>query len=258
MPILSASIVPNITLLVPNVGQDNLLAYNQTVLAYQDLADKIKEQDIETVVIISSRGLMPDNGLAINLHNHFQINFEEFGDLATKLSIASDLELINELKSNLNNVSLVSLNPLDYGSSVPLVYFLQALPHLQIVTIYPSAQGLYKQSELGAQLAQVLYNHSKRIALIASNNLSSRLVGSPLGYLPQAKGYDKKIINGLEKNDFKFLFGLKPEEIIEYYDQGLAPLAMLAGAVADFKKTVKTVSYEYPQGLGSAIINFEF
>ena len=260
MPILSASIVPNLSLLVPGVGQANLLTYRQTVTAYQNLAQKIKRLGIETVVIVSNRGVTPENGLAINLHHKFNLNFEEFGDLATKLNCASDLELIAMIKNQLEAVmpvSMLSLNPLDYGAAVPLVYLLSA-KKVNVLTIYPSSQGLYHQSELGRQLGAIIHNSPKRVALLASANLSSHLADSPLGYLPQAKGYDKKIIKGFETNNFKYLFSLKNEDVAQYYDQSLAPLGILAGATAEFKKTVKTVSYEHPQGLGLAVVDFEF
>jgi len=260
MPLITAALVPNLSLLAPGVTKDSLLTYGQTLSAYQELADSLQKQKIETIVIMSNRGLSPELGMAINVQPKFNINFEEFGDFATKLVVDNDLALVDHLQNNLSQapLSMLSLVPLDYGSAVPMVYFLQSNPKLKVVPIYPSNQSLYKQSELGASLGQILHSSSERVALIASVNLSSRLASSPLGYLPKAKGYDKKIINGLETHDYRFLYGLLAEEISTYYEQGLAPLAMLAGAITRFKKTVKTLSYEHPQGLGAALLEVKF
>lgn len=260
MPILAAALVPNLTLLVPNVAQDQLLTYSQTVSAYQDLARHLKDQQVETVVIISSRGITAPTGLAINLHPEFKISFEAFGDLATELSAYNNFALIDHLKQGLGTefpLSMLSLAELDYGSAVPLVYFLDQIPKLKVVTIYPSAQGLYTQSELGAQISAIIHAHPNRTALIASSNLSSRLADSPLGYLAPARGHDKQIINGFETDDYRFLHNFPAEDINTYYEQGLSAIAMFSGAINRFHKTVKLASYEHPQGLGAAIIRVD-
>lgn len=262
MPILTAAIVPNLTLLVPGVGQEQLLDYAQTVQSYQHIAATLVEHQVDTVVIISNRGASPEHGLAVNVHPEFKINFEAFGDLATKLHVYNNFAILDELKRGLGlgfPLSMISLPGLDYGSAVPLVYFLDQLPKLNVVTIYPSSEaGLYSQSELGAKISRIIHSHPARTALIASSNFSSRLADSPLGHLAPARGHDKKIIHGFETSDHQFLYNFPVEDINTYYEQGLSTLAMFAGAIDRFHKQVETLSYEHPQGLGTAVINVDF
>jgi len=261
MPIITAALVPNLTLLVPGVGKENALAYPETLRAYHDLAKKLQDLEIETVVIISSRGSSVTSGLLINLLPSFDINFEEFADLATRFQVEADINSISILDQYLKNqlsLSLVSLNPLDYGTAVPLSFFLPKLPHLKVVPIYVSNQALSQQFVYGEKLLEALQQSPKRIALLASANLTHRLSKSPAGPLPKAKGYDKKIIHGLLKNDNQFLLSFSETEAKEYYEFGLSCLALLAGAISPMKKTTEVACYEHGLGLAVAIVNFDF
>jgi aromatic ring-opening dioxygenase LigB subunit len=261
MPIVCAAVVPNLTLLIPSVGKETASLFTQTTQAYLSLAERLSNRKVETLVILSGRGLSASASLAINLGPKFDINFQEFGDFASKQSLACDLKLLQAIKQPLTDktsLSLLSLNPLDYGSAVPALLLSAHQRAFKVLPFYPADISLNMQYQLGLSLAQILHSSHRNIALLASANFSHRLSQSPAGYLPKAKGYDKKIINAFESGDYKFLLNLSSADIKEYYEFGLSPLAMMAGAVNSFQKKVKVLSYEHHLGLACAVINFEF
>lgn len=261
MPLVNASIVPNLSLLIANVSRENSTLFTNTLNAYAKLSTHLSEVQAESLVIISGRGLTGSLHHALNVSPVFDIDFQEFGDLVTKEDLDCDLSLLSDIHQDLDAQlpsSLLSINKLDYGSAVPSILLNASKKKLRVLPIYPASIKLHQLFKDGTTLAHILHQSPRRIALIASANFSHRLSHSLVGYLPKAKGYDKKIINSFETDDFKFLLNFEEAEISEYYEYGLAPLAMMAGALKKFHHKMKLLSYEHPLGQASAVINFEF
>jgi aromatic ring-opening dioxygenase LigB subunit len=260
MSLSLTAFVPHSPMLVPTVGKSNTLALSATAKAYEKLIQDLVDKKIETIIFISPLGIVHENSYTLNLEPTFNCNFEDFGDLATKFEATGDLELAHELKASLFNnhrIQLTSVNPLDYGSSVPLFFIKEKLPKIKILPLYPANAELKDLFAFGQDLKHAVELSSKRIAVIASGSLSQRLSKiSPAGYSPKARGWDKKIIKALLDRENKII--LKQDTAIreEVKELGLSPLAIILGCLDEIKTTPKQLSYEYPFGVGLLVFEF--
>lgn len=261
MSIILAAVLPHSPMLIPNVGKEHREKLKQTITAYEKLAEELAAEDVETLVIISSQGLKLQEAFAINLSPEFDCRFEEFADLITRMDVHGDLDLGQQIKSNLETkakVQIISEEVLDYGSAVPFYLLAHQAPKTKILPIYTSDLSLQEHYEFGKLLKRELNLTGKKIAVIASADLSHKLSeDSPAGYSPRAKKFDQKIIDCLIKHKTQEILNLDPELLQEVDESCSKSLAMLVGIMDDLKKTAKLLSYEAPFGVGYAVIKYE-
>ncbi|MFH0840603.1 MAG: AmmeMemoRadiSam system protein B [bacterium] len=261
MSIVFSAVLPHSPILIPNVGKENREKLKQTATAYEKLAEELVEADVETIVVISSQGLKLKEAFAINIAVEFDCRFEEFADLITKLVVSGDVNLGQQIKSNLETkarVQIISEEVLDYGSAIPFYLLAQKAPKIKILPIYTSNLGLQEHYEFGKLLKHELNLTERKIAVIASADLSHKLSeDSPAGYSPRAKKFDQKIIDCLTKDKTQDILNLDPELLKEVDESCSKSIAMLIGVMNDLKKTAKLMSYEAPFGVGYAVIKYE-
>ncbi len=260
MSLSIAAFAPNSPLLLPPIGKNNLAALRATTEAYDELIQTLVDQKIETIVLISPLGIIHKDSFTINLEPTFHCNFENFGDFATKFEVAGDVELAYQLKNALtpkHRLQLTSVNPLDYGSAVPLFFIKQKLPKIKALPLYPSNGKLKDLFAFGQTLRHELELSPKKIAVIASGSLSARLSKlSPAGYSLKARGWDKTIIKALLANQSSEILKQDRKTREEVLESGLNSLAPLLGCLAEIKTTPKQLSYEHPFGVGLLVLEF--
>jgi len=247
-------------MLLPTVGKNNISLTAATIEAYKKLARDLADKKIETIILVSPLGIIHDNCFTLNVEPIFNCNFEIFGDLSTKFEVAGDVELAHELKKALDtkySLQLSSINPLDYGSGVPMFFIKQTLPKVKIVPIYPANDQLTNLFAFGQSLKHEIEISSKKIAVIASGSLSQCLSKlSPAGYSPKARAWDKKIIKAIEQKQNRLI--LEQDESIrqEVKEAGLNSLSALLGCFDNIDHQTKLLSYEYPFGVGLLVFEF--
>lgn len=262
MSVVFSAIASHSPLLIPQIGKENIVKCQQTVAAYQKLADSLKQADPDTIVVFSPHGLVLPEAFSVNMSAEFEINFAEFGDWSDKLKISGDLELASRLKQALEakaQLQAMSESVLDSGSAVPLFLLAKACPQAKILPLYPAQLSLAEHFNFGQLLRKELANSSKKIAIIASADLSHCLTRqAPAGYSPKAKKFDKKVLKALEDNQSQEILNLDPQLIEEVNESGLRPMVMLLGVLSETNKTAKLLSYEYPFGVGCLVVNYLF
>jgi len=261
MSIALAAILPHSPILIPNVGKENREQLKQTVTAYEKLAEELIEHDIETIVVISSQGMKLKDAFAININSEFDCSFEEFADLITKLKVVGDINLGHQIKSTLETkekLQVINEEVLDYGSAIPFYLLASKSPKTKILPIYTSSLSLQEHYDFGKLLKRELNLSEKKIAVIASADLSHKLSeDSPAGYSPKAKKFDQRVINAITKNKPQDILNLDPELLKEVDESCSRSIAILMGIMEDIKKTAKLLSYEAPFGVGYAVIKYE-
>lgn len=211
-----ASICPHPPLLIPSIGQDSLSEINSTVEAMEKLGDEIENSKIDTIVIISPHGPVQMGHMSIVESDYPEGNFLQFGD-NTFMKFESDLDLGLDIKkiADTRKVPVKMINsgvPLDHGSMVPLYFLAKHNPKIKIVPIAFSYLDYQKHFEFGEAIYEAAENENKNIALIASGDLSHRLIpNAPAGYSPRGKEFDKLLIKLLEENKAGEIFNLDSE-----------------------------------------------
>lgn len=262
MPLLNAAIVSHSPILIPEIGKLNQRVLQKTVDAYQSLANELQGNDIETIIVISPHGQVQEDRFTINIGPELNIDLSGFGFLGTGRKFYSDLNLIDELKNTEGTeIQLISNPKLDYGTSVPLYLLTAGMPDVKIVSIsYASGLSLEEHIALGNRINQVISNSAKRIAVIASGDLSHKLKkNSPTGYSPKGAKFDNKLIEFL--NDSKTakenILNMDAKLIADAGECGLRSIVILMGILNGRDYQPEVMAYQTDFGIGYLTMNFK-
>lgn len=259
-----SAIVPHTPVLIPSIGKDNLKKIEKTRLAMKNLNKQLVASAPDVIVIISSHGKNLAEAFAINLVPNYTADFEEFGDFETKKSYKSDLMLIQEVQESLRYVqklpvALTSEAKLDHGSTIPLQILTNGLENFRVIPVSPcNAFDKKTHFGLGSSLKDVIVNHGKRIAVIASGELSHRLTeNAPAGFSKKGKEFDDKIIELISNKNAAGILNLNEELIDEAKECGLNSMLIILGLIEKINYTPEIISYEGPLGVGYLVVNFK-
>jgi AmmeMemoRadiSam system protein B len=140
---------------------------------------------------------------------------------------------------------------MDYGSAIPLYYLTQHLPNIRVVPIIASQLDLKTHYNIGKELKDEIMSSTKRIAVIASADLSHRVSEtSPEGLSPKGVAFDEKIIDVVSKQSPVGILDLDDAWIAEAQACGSRVIATLCGLMDDVRHEAKVLSYEKPFGVG--------
>lgn len=261
MSIVFAAIVPHPPLLIPSIGKENIEQLKLTSEAFKRLAEELYVAKPDTILVISPHGLIQSHTFSINLSPEYQANFEQFGDLSTKLSFNGAVGLAHQIRENLETkapLQLISQPQLDYGSAIPLYLLTQQLPQIKIIPLSYSGLDLGTHFKFGQTLKRELIYSKDRIAIIASGDLSHRLTKeAPAGYSPKGQKFDQKLIDLILKNQPQEIIKLNHKLILDACECGLKSIITLLGILDDIKHEPQKLSYEAPFGVGYLLVNFK-
>jgi len=261
MSLVFASIVPHSPFLIPTIGKENHNLLKTTIESFKKLEGYLYSSNAETLIIISPHGNILSNSFTMNLSPNFEINFENFGDLTTRYAIKGDVGLAHKIRESLEikaPIHLANDTTLDYGSGIPLYLLTQNLPNISVIPIYYSGLNQEAHFNFGKLLNREIMVSEKKIAVIASGDLSHKLSKKQaVGFSSKAVKFDKKIINCILKRKTADLFELKQNLIEEVCECGLKSISLLMGILDSVKYEPEKLSYESPFGVGYLTMYFK-
>ncbi len=259
--IVFSCFVPHSPLLIPEVGQDKLTDLEQTSKAYQALEDDLYTAKPDVIVVISPHANGHEDAFVINQQPNFSADFKDFGDLVTKLDFSNDTALgykIKEAAETSLPIFLTASDKLDYGVGVPLYFLTQHLQNIKIVQISYDGMKTEDYIKFGELLKEEIHKYDKRVAIVASGDLSHRLSqDSPAGFSPQGQDFDDQIKKYLDKKEINKIIDLKPEFVEAAGECGYRSLLILLGAIKNINFEPQQLSYESPFGIGYLVENFD-
>ena len=271
--LVSASLSPHPPIIIPEVGGEELRAAGRTVTGMKNLAKDIAPTNPETLVFISPHAPFLQDALGWLGGRDLAGSFAAFGAPEVAFRVKSDRDLAASIAAEATGegVQVVELNTgsLDHGVMVPLYYLREAGISADLVVFGISLLPPGQHFRFGQALARAIARSPRRIALIASGDMSHRLHrGAPAGYDPQGQVFDQLILESLTAMDTDRILGI-PEVLAERAGEcGLRPIIMLLGALSDLKvwgntssRNVpyvesKIYSYEGPFGVGYLVAGF--
>lgn len=260
MALVFSAIAPHPPLLIPAIGKDNLVRVQKTVEAMKQLEQELYAAKPDTILIISPHGLILPDAFVINFNPFYESHLEEFGDFTTKLNFKPDTLLVNNLKESLANkfpLVVTSEPHLDHGAVVPLYYLTAHLPNFTILPLGYSFLPLKTHYEFGKAIQEEIVATNKRVAVVASGDLSHRLTpDAPAGHSPRGKEFDEKIIELIANKNVVSILNLDPKFIEEAGECGLRSLVILLGILDKMNYSPQLFSYEGPFGVGYLVCNF--
>jgi len=261
MPIIISAFLPPSPLLIPEIGKQNTSILNKTLQAYQQIATKLQESEVDTIVVISPYGDRQNNNISINVNPELKINFQEFGLLATTKTLRPALSLANDLKNKFkdsnNAIRLSSQSYLDYGSSVALQLLISNLQNIKILPLFPAINlDRSYHFQFGQEIGEYLGTRSEKIAIIAVGDLSHRLKNNaPAGYSPKAAKFDNRLIEYITENNVDKIMSIDDKIANEVLEGGLKQLSLLLGILGEHFES-EILSYQNDFGIGYLSVNF--
>ena len=123
----------------------------------------------------------------------------------------NDADLVEDIVSAANDKNIpIHLHEsfLDHGTLTPLYYLAKTIKP-KLVQLAFSMMDYQKHYQYGKLIGEVLKESKEKIAVVASGDLSHRLIPSaPAGYSPRGKEFDEKLIKLLSEKDVKGILNL--------------------------------------------------
>ncbi len=269
--LILTGIAPHPPIIIPAVGGSEREKAQHTCQAMEDWAKMVKGQTPDTIVLISPHGTVFQDAITINEAQEVAGNLAQFGAERVKLSFSTDLELAAAIKqmAGRHQVPVVGFDQqlaqkhgikqgLDHGALVPLYFLDQAGVRSQIVVV---TMGLLTFEELyafGLAVQQAARLLDKRVAVIASGDLSHRLTPeAPAGYCPEGQQFDELLVKTLGEMDLEGLQEIDWELAEKAGECGLRPIIMMLGALEGMDVSARVYSYEGPFGVGYLVASFK-
>lgn len=263
MPVIYSALLPHSPLLLKPIGKENTQKLEATLNSYQKVIDKIKFKRIDTIVVITPHAKKDDNNYYLNNSLKYKVDLKDFGDLATRLEIETDLPLFQKLQDSEHvNKILKSYQDetLDYGSAIVLYLIISQLSNLKALSISYSTADNQENYEFGKELNQALKKTDQNIALIASGDMSHCVSKkSPQGYNSKGVKFDNQLKEIISQNSDidKKILAFDQNLITKAKECGLKSLLVALGVLSDYNYDSKVLSYQDDFGIGYLSADFD-
>lgn len=268
--LIGCALMPHPPIMVPEVGKEEVAKVNDTVQAAEKVAAALKEYNPHTVVLITPHGPVFEDAAGISVHPRLKGNLAAFGVPEVSLAFETDGLLARHIirKAERLGVNLIELSDdlaktyrfslqLDHGALVPLYFLHKAGFKGQLVHLSMGMLPYEEMYTFGKAVQAAIGMVDKRVAVIASGDLSHRLTpDAPAGFSPRAKEFDRLIVDSISNMDVKTLLNIDPDLIEEAGECGLRPICFLMGVLGGVEAKSKVLSYEGPFGVGYAVALF--
>lgn len=252
-------IAPHPPIFMPSVGgaEANQASASLDALALASRA--LAHFAPETILLMSPHAPAAYDTFLVDDSAHFSGSMSQFGDPDT-YEWEGDTELARALVDRLDRADTpvalrdadVRLRPgwLDHATIVPLS-FIDAGSRCRLVVLSLSYLPYEMHRRVGEIAAQVVSDLGRRVAFVASGDMSHRLTpGGPNGYSPQGKKLDAAIVDLVTRGSMSELMSLDPQMVEEGGECGLRSFITLGGFAGSDPVPTRVLSYEGPWGVG--------
>jgi len=250
-----SGIAPHPPIMVPEVGRESIAGVRASIDAMAELTRRVIDSGAESVVLISPHAPLEVDSFVAYEGPRVYADFSMFNAPSTEFSVRVDEDLLNAITaaaaSQNYQVSKLVDGLLDHGTAVPLYFLLRNGWQGEVVALGYSFLSNNDHLRFGSCVARAVDQVGRRVAFIASGDLSHRLrPEAPAGYNPRAHRFDDEVVDALRTNT--------PERIVEI-DQDLRRLAgecgyrsmlVAIGAASELPLHCEVMSYEAPFGVG--------
>ena len=263
MSLVFAALTPHPPLLIENIGKENIAKIKKTKEALERLEEDLYLAHPQVIFIISPHEGIHKEAFVVNVHEKFTSSFEEFGDVVTTKSWAGGGDFGARLAHAGDNyhlpIRLINEEKIKYGATVPLTYLTAHLPEVKIVPIGYSGLSNKEHVAFGELLKEIILVSPKRIAVIASGDMSHCLTKkSPAPYSSKGKEFDEKIQELLHTRNTLGLTQIEEPIVNQSHQCMYQSLLILLGILKNIDYQFENYCYEHPFGVGYLTGNFRF
>ncbi len=239
-----------------------------------ELARQLEKAQPETIIIASPHNLRlwKKIGIVFSVNSSGFLESESKKQSGVRVSAKCDVRLAREIYSRAvgSNLPVVGANygslegsasdlPMDWGTLIPLWFFLERKAKRRIVIVTPSREiPLTQNFSFGRVIGEISIElKEKRIAFVASaDQAHAHKKSGPYGFHASSRIYDQLVVKAIERNDLKQLLRIDPRFVEDAKPDSLWQIAMLAGCLSRMGTNSRVVSYEVPTYYGMICADF--
>ena len=241
--------------MVPEVGRESASDVVDSIDAMAELARRVIDSGAETIIVISPHAPLEADSFVAYKGPEVYGDFSRFNAPETGFAAQVDGELLRAIETAAAakhyEVSLLAEQELDHGIAVPLYFLFRNGWEGKVVTLGYSFLSNEDHVRFGSCIRDAVDQLGRRVAFIASGDLSHRLQPSaPAGYNPDAHVFDEEVVAALRANS--------PDRIAEISHElrrlagecGYRSMLVAIGATSELALSCEVLSYEAPFGVG--------
>ncbi|HEU5132177.1 MAG TPA: AmmeMemoRadiSam system protein A [Pyrinomonadaceae bacterium] len=250
-----SGIAPHPPIMVPEVGRESIANVVHSIEAMSELTKRLIESGAESVILISPHAPLEVDSFVAYEGPQVCGDFSHFNAPSCFFTTSIDEELLAAIKeaaaSEHFEVTTLPEHDLDHGTAVPLYFLLQNGWRGKVVTLGYSFLSNHDHLRFGACIRKAVEEVGRRVAFIASGDLSHRLKPqAPAGYNPNAHVFDEEVVDALRSNE--------PQRIVDIDfnlrrlagECGYRSMLVAIGASSELPLSCEVLSYEAPFGVG--------
>lgn len=266
-----AFILPHPPIIIPKIGKGEEKGAKDTIRGVMEIAEIISIQKPEVIIVITPHGPVFGDAVCISMEDKLYGDFKNFGYSDIKFKFDNDFMLAQRIaaSANLEDIMVAELDKefakrynisdeIDHGTLVPLYFVNQKYTDYRLIHITMgmlSYQDLYK---FGMSISSVISEDSRKVAVIASGDLShSLLPSSPAGFNLKGKEFDQKVVSLIKEHSIKDLLDIDDSLVENAAECGLRPIIILQGILDKYTASPAVLSYEGPFGVGYMTARYE-
>jgi AmmeMemoRadiSam system protein A/AmmeMemoRadiSam system protein B len=261
---IAGFMVPHPPMIVPEVGRGSESIIEETIEAYEGVADMIAGIRPDTVIISSPHSIMYADYFHISPGSGAEGSFARFGAPEVEMSVEYDRELVQLISERAESAGLPAgtsgeRDPsLDHGTMVPLYFILRKYSDFKLVRIGLSGLSLADHYKLGMEISQAVESLGRRAVYVASGDLSHKLkTHGPYGFAPEGPEYDERIMEVMASSEFDRLFDFDEDFLDRAAECGHRSFVMMAGVFDRTEVSVKRLSHQDVTGVGYGICTYK-
>ncbi|MDD3013030.1 MAG: class III extradiol dioxygenase subunit B-like domain-containing protein [Candidatus Gastranaerophilales bacterium] len=254
--LLMATLCPHPPIIIPEVGGDECVKTQKTIDALQELSVKMVKMNPETVIVITPHSYYDPQLFTVYSEKVLEGGFSRFGAPQVKLICENDIDLIeliqNTIKDTFGRLNKIPAGAsLDHGTCVPLYFLLKAGYKGKVVVINYTARSPEDHIVFGEKLSEAIFLSDRNIALVASGDLSHRLIPeAPAGYDPAGKIFDNIFVEAIKSGKYDDIINIDPALRIKAGECAFNSMMVALGLLGKKPLNNKVLSYEGPFGVG--------
>ena len=263
--IVFGAMVPHPPIIVPGVGKGEEARIAKTTQAMERLAADLAKTEPDTIIVITPHTLLyPDMFNICGMGELFG-NFQDFNDKEFEWEGKNDLDLAREISDQAEKEGIPALlydngeakYQVDHGVLVPFYFFKDKL--IEAHRVLPIGYTYGSRSEhysFGQVLSEVSEKSSERVAIIASGDLSHRLMDRQADANIVGEKFDREFLDSLKKRDEYAIVNMDHDLVEGAGECGYKSALILLGALSNRTYEPEVYSYEGPFGVGYGVVNF--
>jgi len=257
-----AAFTPHSPLLFQTIGKEHTQRAEQTLAAFRILADRLEASKPELIITITAHQAAQPKAFLGDLSETYRAQLQQFGDMGTQKMFTSDPAFSDSLQRYLRKQDipfvLQTTTDLDHGASVPLLLLTKSWSCPLLPLTYASQLSPRIHRQFGYALKDQIINSHKRIAVLASGDLSHALrTESPEGFHPEGALFDQTVQEAIAHSSISKLLTLKKEVVEQSYQCAYRPLLILFGLLEHVQTKPEILCYESPFGVGFLTADFQ-